>query len=299
MVRTGVGVPTAIVEMARASGLQLLGPRRRDPTRTTTYGTGELALEACRRGARTVLVCIGGSATTDGGAGMAQALGARLLDAQGRELGPGGEALLDLARVDVSGLDPTVRTASFVVATDVDNPLVGPSGAAAVYGPQKGATPADVILLDRALRHYAAVLYRDLGIDVRGLPGAGAAGGLGGGLVAFLGARLRPGVEVVSEAVALERRVEEADVVVTGEGSFDRQSLRGKTVAGVLRLAALAGRPAFVLCGRAERGVTVEGATVRSLAERFGMDAARARAGTLLADLAAEVAGERAAAARG
>ena len=175
----------------------------------------------------------------------------------------------------------------------------GRPGAAAVYGPQKGATPADVILLDRALRHYAAVLHRDLGIDVRQLPGAGAAGGLGGGLVAFLGARLRPGVEVVSEAVGLERRVEDADVVVTGEGSFDRQSLRGKTVAGVLRLAALARRPAFVLCGRAEAGVTAEGATVRSLAERFGLSAARARAGTLLADLAAEVAGERAAAARG
>jgi glycerate kinase len=299
MVRTGAGDPTAIVEMARASGLQLLGPGRRDPTRATTYGTGELALEACRRGARTVVVCIGGSATTDGGAGMAQALGARLLDARGRNLGPGGGALLELARVDVSDVDPAVGAASFVVATDVDNPLVGPSGAAAVYGPQKGATPGDIVELDRALRHYAAVLHRDLGIDVRELPGAGAAGGLGGGLVAFLGARLRQGVEVVSEAVGLERRIEGADVVVTGEGSFDRQSLRGKTVAGVLRLAALAGRPAFVLCGRSEAGLTVEGATVRSLAERFGLDAARARAGALLADLAAEVAGERAGAARG
>jgi glycerate kinase len=159
-----------------------------------------------------------------------------------------------------------------------------------VYGPQKGATPEAVHLLDRALAHFAAVVYRDLGIDVREVPGAGAAGGLGAGLIAFLGARLRPGIEVVMEAVALEQRMRRSDVAVTGEGSFDAQSLRGKVPAGVLRMAAMVGVPALVLCGRAE--VSAPGATVRSLVERFGLESAEARAGILLEELAAEVAGE-------
>lgn len=279
-----------VVEMARASGLQLLSPARRDPTRTTTRGTGELIRRACALGVRRVLVCIGGSATNDAGAGMAQALGIRLVDAEGRDLRAGGAELLQLASVDLSGLDPAVRSAEVVVATDVDNPLTGPSGASAVYGPQKGATPEDVLLLDQALAHFAAVVYRDLGIDMREVPGAGAAGGLGAGLIAFLGARLRPGIDLVMEAVALEERIRRSDVAVTGEGSFDAQSLRGKVPAGVLRTAAMAGVPALVLCGRAE--VSAPGATVRSLAERFGLEAAEARAGVLLEELAAEVAAE-------
>jgi glycerate kinase len=280
--------PLGVVEMARASGLALVSPGRRDPKRTTTRGTGELLLDACRRGARRVLVCIGGSATNDGGAGMAQALGVRLLDDRGEDLPPGGAALLRLARIDLSGLDPAVRGVEVLVACDVDNPLVGPAGAAAVYGPQKGASPEDVHLLDRALRHFAAVVYRDLGVDVRDLPGAGAAGGLGAGLVAFLGARLRPGVEVVMEAARLGERIERSDLVVTGEGSFDEQSLRGKAPAGVLRAAADRKVPALVLCGRAS--VRVPGVPVFALAERFGPEAAMERADALLADLAAEAA---------
>ncbi|HXF71815.1 MAG TPA: glycerate kinase [Actinomycetota bacterium] len=285
----GARGPVAVIEMARASGLALLAPERRDPTRTTTRGTGELIRAALERDRPSqVLVCIGGSATNDGGAGMAQALGARLLDGEGREIGPGGAALLSLARVDATELVRLVRGVRFVAVTDVDNPLVGPSGAAAVYGPQKGASPEDVVLLDRALAHYAAVLHRDLGIDVRELPGAGAAGGLGAGLVAFLGAHLRRGVEVVMEAVGLRARVAAADLVITGEGSLDAQSLRGKVVAGVLDAAREAGVPAVVLCGRAS--VEVPGARVASLVERFGEERAMTDARAALADLAAEVA---------
>ena len=277
-----------VVEMARASGLTLLSPARRDPKRATTRGTGELILAACRRGSRSVLVCIGGSGTNDAGAGMAQAVGIRLLDEHGMDIGPGGASLLDLVRIDVSTLAPEVRQTSFVVATDVDNPLVGPSGASAVYGPQKGASPEDVALLDRALGHFAAVVFRDLGVDVRTEPGAGAAGGLGAGLMVFLGAKLRPGIEVVMEAVCFWERLEKADLVVTGEGTFDEQSLRGKTPAGVLRAAEELRIPGVVLCG--QRTAAPPGAPVFSMAERFGLEAATERPGTVLEELAAEVA---------
>ena len=280
---------TGVVEMARASGLDLISPGRRDPLRTTTRGTGELILAVCRAGVRRVLVCVGGSATNDAGAGMAQALGIRLLDESGRDLQPGGAALAALARIDLSELDPVVEASTFVVATDVDNPLVGPEGASAVYGPQKGASAEDVALLDRALGHFAAVVYRDLGIDVRGTKGAGAAGGLGAGLIAFLGARLRPGVDLVMEALRLPERMEAADLVVTGEGTFDEQSLRGKVPAGVLRVAEEEGVPAIVLCG--QRRVDLDRGRVYSLADRFGVEAAMERAGPLLEDLAVEVAG--------
>jgi glycerate kinase len=278
-----------VVEMARASGLTLIGAARRDPRRATTRGTGELILAACREGARRVLVCIGGSGTNDGGAGMAQALGVRLLDGYGLELRPGGAALLDLVRIDASGLDQAVAAATFVVATDVDNPLVGPNGASAVYGPQKGASPEDVALLDQALGHFAALIHRDLGVDVRTLPGAGAAGGLGAGLVAFLGARLRPGVDVVMEALRLPDRMQGAALAVTGEGTFDQQSLRGKAPAGVLRVAAEARVPAVVLCGRAEAEPPGE-VRIYSLEERYGAKAAVDQAERLLEDLAFEVA---------
>jgi glycerate kinase len=279
-----------IVEMARASGLALLSPARRDPTRTTTRGTGELILQACQGGADRVLVCIGGSATNDAGAGMAQALGVRLVDDRGRDIRPGGAALLSLARIDSRGIDPSARGATFVAATDVDNPLVGPSGASAVYGPQKGATDEDVALLDEALGHFAAVVHRDLGIDVRSVPGAGAAGGLGAGLVAFLGARLRPGVEVVIEALGLAERMDRADLVVTGEGTFDVQSLHGKAPAGVLRLARELGVSAIVLCGQAS--AHPEGVHLASMADRFGLDAAMSRSAAILEELATEVAAQ-------
>jgi glycerate 2-kinase len=279
---------TAVIEMARASGLALLDRRRLDPLRATTRGTGELILAACRDGAAWVLVCIGGSATNDGGGGMAQALGIRLLDARDREIGPGGAGLRDLARIDVSGLDRSVARATFVVASDVANPLTGPSGASAVYGPQKGASPEDVAVLDGALRHFAAVLVRDLGLDVRDTPGAGAAGGMGAGLIAFLGARLRPGADVVMEALGLRRRIEGSDLVITGEGRFDRQSMFGKASAGVLRAAEELRVPAIVLCGsRDEEGISVP---VYSLVERYGEGDAFRRTAARLADLAAEVA---------
>jgi glycerate kinase len=277
-----------VVEMARASGLGLISPGRRDPKRTSTRGTGELILAACRRGVRRVLVCVGGSATNDAGAGMAQAVGIRLLDRRGVDLPPGGAALLELAAIDLSGLDRSVRGAEFVVATDVDNPLVGPQGASAVYGPQKGASPEDVALLDAALGHFAAVVHRDLGLDLRAAPGAGAAGGLAGGLMAFLGARLRPGVDVVIESVGLRDRMEKADLVVTGEGMFDEQSLHGKAPAGVLRAAEEFRLPAVVLCG--QRRVDPPSARIFALADRFGLEEAMERPSTLLQDLAAEVA---------
>ena len=279
----------AVIEMAGASGLALLDARRRDPLRASTAGTGELILAACRDGARRVLVCIGGSATNDAGAGMAQALGIRLRDATGRDLAPGGAALRDLATIDMSGLDPAVAATTFLVACDVDNPLTGPSGASAVYGPQKGASPEDVVRLDEALRHFAAVVHRDLGIDVRSLPGAGAAGGLGAGLIAFLGAHLRPGVDVVMEALRLPERMEGADVVITGEGRFDEQSLHGKAPAGVLRVAAQLHVPAIVLAGRRDVDGPA-GVPVFSLVERFGEHEAFEHTAVRLADLAAETA---------
>ncbi|HEY3210136.1 MAG TPA: glycerate kinase [Actinomycetota bacterium] len=279
-----------VVEMARASGLALISEARRDPKRTTTRGTGELILAACRKGVERVLVCIGGSATNDGGAGMAQAVGVRLLDGRGLDLGSGGAALLDLATIDMRTLDPSVGAAGFVVATDVDNPLVGPHGASSVYGPQKGATPEDVALLDRALGHLAAVIHRDLGLDIRNVPGAGAAGGLGGGLMAFLGGRLRPGVDVVIEAVRLRDRMEKADLVVTGEGMFDEQSLHGKAPAGVLRVAEEFRLRAVVLCG--QKRADLPGTRVFSLADRFGLEPAMERTRMVLEDLAAEVASQ-------
>jgi glycerate kinase len=279
-----------IVEMAGASGLGVLPRGRREPLRATTRGTGELILAACRHEVRRVVVCIGGSATTDGGAGMAQALGIRLLDREGRDIGPGGMALLDLDRIDTSDLAREVRGVEFVVACDVDNPLTGPQGAAAVYGPQKGATPADVEVLDRALARFAEVALRDLGVDVRDAPGAGAAGGLGAGMIAFLGAALRPGVDVVMEAVRFDDHLREAGIVVTGEGKLDEQSLHGKTPAGVLRAARARRIPVAIVCGQAAVGV--DGVRVLSLIERFGKARAFGDARAALEDLAAELAGE-------
>jgi glycerate kinase len=242
----------AFVEMAEASGLKRLPGDRRAPLAATTYGTGELLAAALDRGARELVLGIGGSATTDGGAGMAAALGARLLDRAGAELPPGGAALLHLATVDVSGLDRRLAEARVTVACDVDNPLVGPEGAAHVFGPQKGAGPDEVLLLDSALRRYARVLADDLGVEVAEVPGAGAAGGLGAGAIAFLGAELRPGIELVLDLVGFDRALDGADLVVTGEGKLDAQSLRGKAPVGVARAAAAHGVPVVALAGAVE-----------------------------------------------
>jgi glycerate kinase len=281
---------TAVVEMARASGLHLIAESRRDPMRTTTRGTGELILAAARYRPARVIVCIGGSATNDAGAGMAQALGVRLVDEEGADLPPGGAALRRLARIDMSGLDRSVRALQVVAASDVDNPLTGPHGASAVYGPQKGAETRQVAALDDALGHFAAVVHRDLGIDVRDLPGAGAAGGLGAGLIAFLGVRLRPGFDVVADVLDLARRLEAADVAVTGEGRFDRQTERGKAPLGVLRMAAETGCRTVLIAGQVEEGARPPADLVYSLASRAGLEDAMARTRDALEEAAAEAA---------
>ena len=268
----GVRGRTGVVEMARASGLQLLTRARWDPCRTTSRGTGDLMRALLDQDVDRLLVGLGGSATNDGGTGMARALGIRFLDAEGEAIPEGGAALLNLARIDARGIDPRLATVDCVGLTDVDNPLCGPTGASATYGPQKGASPEDVWDLDRALGHLAAVVYRDLGLDVQHEPGAGAAGGLGFGLLAFCGASLRPGVDAVMEAVGFDDQIRGADLVVTGEGTFDEQSLHGKVPAGVMRAAELARITVAVVCGSAR--VHPEGVLVRSLVDRVGPDRA-------------------------
>lgn len=239
----------AVVECAAASGLLRLAPWELDPRRASSYGTGELIARALEAGCREVIVGLGGSATNDGGAGLAQALGFRLLDANGRDLPAGGAALGRLERIDAMGALPALRQARFWGATDVTNPLCGPRGASAVYGPQKGADEAAVAELDAALAHLAEVIRRDLGVDVADRPGAGAAGGLGAGLIAFLGAELRSGAHVVGEAAGIEARVRRATLVITGEGRLDGQTAFGKTTHYVASLAAAAGRPVICLAG--------------------------------------------------
>ncbi len=243
---------TAVVELAAASGLGLLPGGRPDPTGASTYGTGQLLSAALDAGVRRIVLGIGGSATTDGGAGMAAALGARFLDRTGTELPPGGGPLRELARLDVSGLDPRLRAVELVVACDVDNPLTGPRGAARVYGPQKGASPADVARLEAGLVRLAEVLRRELGADVASVPGAGAAGGVGAGAIAFLGARLTPGIDLLLDLVGFDTALAESDLVVTGEGSVDAQTLSGKAPLGVARRARAAGVPVLVLAGRVD-----------------------------------------------
>jgi len=279
-----------IIETARASGIDLLSEHRRDPTRTSSRGTGELMAAALDAGARRLLVGIGGSATNDGGAGMATALGARFADARDRPLRDGPRMLVDLVSIDLSGMDPRLAAVGVTGMADVDNPLTGPNGASVVFGPQKGASPDDVVLLERSLDHLAAVVHRDLGVDLRAEPGAGAGGGLGFGLMTFCGARLRRGIEVVMEKTGFKDRLHGAALVITGEGSFDEQSLRGKVVAGVLREARLADRPTVILAGRA--AVAPDGANVRSLVDRFGEERAVHDASRALEDLAAELASD-------
>ena len=251
----GDGV-TAVAEMARTSGLALVRLEDRDPMNATTYGLGEVILKALEAGYRRFILGIGGSATNDAGAGMAQALGVRLLDADGAELPPGGAALARLARIDTSGLDPRAADADFDVACDVNNPLTGPEGASAVYGPQKGATPEIVEQLDAALANFAEVVKRDLGADVNDVPGSGAAGGLGGGIMAFLGGRLRPGVDIVLDTVDLASRLDGADLIITGEGCMDFQTVYNKAPIGVARLAGERNIPVIGVSGSLGDGFT-------------------------------------------
>lgn len=244
----------AVVELAEASGLRHLAADSLLPMTATTRGTGELIGAALDAGAREIVLGVGGSATTDGGVAMMQALGVRALDAGGADIGPGGAALAAVDRVDVSGLDPRLASVRVVLAGDVDNPLSGEHGAAAVYAPQKGADPEQVAELDEALARWGRVLARDLGVDVAATPGAGAAGGTGSAAIAFLGAEVRSGIELMLEVVGFHDAVRGADWVVTGEGSLDAQSLAGKAPVGVARAARAAGVPVVAMVGRNEVG---------------------------------------------
>ncbi len=239
----------AVMEMAQAAGLGLVPEDRRDPKVTTTFGVGELVRAALDSGARSILLGIGGSATNDGGAGMAQALGARFLDRAGRELAAGGAALQNMDAMDLSGLDPRLRATSITVACDVRNPLTGPTGASAVYGPQKGATAADIAVLDSALAHYRDIILNVCGVDVQAIPGSGAAGGLGAALVAFCGARLQSGIDVVLESTGFDRLLAGVDLVITGEGRMDEQTLYGKALAGILQHAGKQRVPVAAIVG--------------------------------------------------
>jgi len=240
---------TAVIEMAAASGLPLVPPEKRNPLVTTTYGTGELIRAALDSGCRKLIIGIGGSATNDGGAGMAQALGVRFLDNKGSDLPFGGAALAKLEHIDVTNLDPRLAGFDVLIASDVNNPLCGSKGASAVYGPQKGATPEKVAQLDAALSHYADVVKKDLNVDVRDVPGAGAAGGLGMGLMVFLKARMSPGIEVVVQATGLGEEMKDADLVLTAEGRIDFQSAMGKVLQGVAQKAKEFGTPVIALAG--------------------------------------------------
>ncbi|MDO8886936.1 glycerate kinase [Candidatus Oleimmundimicrobium sp.] len=248
----------AVIEMAAASGLHLLSEKQRNPMLTTTYGTGELIEAALDKGCKKIIVGIGGSATTDGGMGMARALGVKFFDAEGKELEVGcGLLLKEIAKIDLSFMDNRIKETKFIVASDVDNPLCGPKGAAYVYGPQKGATPAMVTELNEGLSHYVEIIKRDLGIDIKDVPGAGAAGGLGAGLMAFLGAELRSGVEFVIEVVNLKKRMKGMTLVITGEGKIDSQTACGKTPVGVSELAQSMGIPTIAVAGQVGEGAEI------------------------------------------
>jgi glycerate kinase len=242
---------TAVVEMADVSGLHRLPGGHFAPMTASSYGTGQVIRAALDAGCSTVVLGIGGSASTDGGAGMIQALGGRLLDAEGAELPRGGAALARLDRFDAAGLHPHLRETDIVLASDVDNPLLGPRGAAQVYGPQKGAGPDDVRALDEALARWAAIVVRDVGVDAADRPGAGAAGGVGYGAIALLGATVRSGIDLLLDLLGFRSRLSGSRLVVTGEGSLDEQTLHGKAPAGVAAAARAAGLPVVAVAGRA------------------------------------------------
>ncbi|MEU2241373.1 MULTISPECIES: glycerate kinase [Streptomyces] len=288
---------TAVVEMAEASGLQLLPAGVFAPLTSTTYGSGELLRAALDAGATTIVFGVGGSATTDGGAGMLAALGARFLDEAGEPVGPGGAALADLATADLTGLDARFATVDLILASDVDNPLTGPKGAPAVYGPQKGATPDDVRTLDAALAHFATVLEKAIGpkaAEAALAPGAGGAGGIGYGAL-ILGASFRPGIELMLEVLGFAPALERATLVITGEGSLDEQTLHGKAPAGVAAAARAAGKEVVAVCGRL--ALPPEALGTAGIRRAYPLTAIEpdtakciANAGPLLEDVAASIA---------
>ena len=240
---------TGVIEMATASGLPLVPKDKRNPARTTTYGTGELIKAALDQGCTKLIIGIGGSATNDCGVGMAQALGGKFLDEDGKQIGYGGRYLKDIEKIDLSQLDSRIAETEIEVACDVDNPLYGKNGAAYIYGPQKGASKKQVKKLDNGLRHIAEIIKDDLGKEVNEIPGAGAAGGLGAGLSAFLDAKLRPGIKIVMEASKIEEKMKYVDLVVTGEGKIDGQTCSGKTPVGVSRIAKKKDIPVIAVAG--------------------------------------------------
>jgi len=248
---------TAVIEMAAASGLELLSPGERNPWLTTTYGTGQLMLDAAGRGCSRVMVGIGGSATNDGGAGMATALGYRFLDGTGLPIKAGGGGLAGLHRIDARGADPRIKQAEILVACDVTNPLTGPRGASFTYGPQKGADQEMVERLDVNLAHYANIIRSQMERDIAEVPGAGAAGGLGAGLMVFADAKLGNGFEMIAETVQLREKIEQADLVITGEGRMDHQTPYGKTPYGVAQMARNLGKPVIGIAGSLEAGSEV------------------------------------------
>lgn len=256
---------TAVIEMAAASGLHLVPIEKRNPLLTTTRGTGELIAAALDYGVDHIIIGIGGSATNDGGAGMAQALGVKLLSDDGKEIGPGGGLLHTLATINPAQLDPRLEHVKIEVACDVDNPLTGAKGASAIFGPQKGATPEMVSQLDRNLHHFATIIERNLGKNIMNLAGSGAAGGLGGGLLAFLPSELKRGVDIVIEATGLVQTVQDANLVITGEGKLDAQTIFGKTPIGVAKIAKHFGVPVIGLAG----SVSADSEIVHD----YGMDA--------------------------
>ncbi len=245
---------TAVIEMARSSGIALLKPDERNPLVTTTYGVGQLMSLALDAGYRNLIIGIGGSATNDGGAGMAQALGAKLLDAEGNDLARGGGSLAEIHEIDVSALDPRLSETTINVACDVNNPLCGETGASAIFGPQKGADPSTVGFLDNALERFGTLLERDLGSEVMHTPGAGAAGGLGAGLMAFANAQLRPGADIVIDALDLENRLQDASLVIVGEGQTDRSTVFNKAPVAVAQRAKALGIPTVAISGSLGEG---------------------------------------------
>ncbi|MCF6283855.1 MAG: glycerate kinase [Candidatus Hydrogenedentes bacterium] len=251
------GGKVAVLEMASASGLALVPEADRDPCLSSTYGTGELFVHALDRDIEDIIIGVGGSATNDGGAGMAQALGFKLLDKHGIELERGGARLIQLDCIDASGRHPRLSDINVYVACDVNNPICGANGASAVYGPQKGASSEDVLILDHALAHFAKIIERDLGVELMDIPGAGAAGGLAGGLLAFTGAKLEKGLELIATLCNLPQAIEGADLVITGEGSLDAQSCFGKTPVGLAHLAQPHGVPVLALGGRILPGADI------------------------------------------
>ncbi|MGL4762179.1 MAG: glycerate kinase family protein [Sarcina sp.] len=244
----------AVIEMATASGIGLVKREDRNPMIATTYGTGELIIDAMNRGVDHIIIGIGGSATNDGGTGMLRALGVKFYDENGKELEQGGGALLKLSKIDISGMDTRLKNLTIEVACDVTNPLIGETGASKVFGPQKGATPEMVGILDKALTNYANIIKKDIGIDVAYVEGAGAAGGLGAALLAFLNGELKKGIELVIKHTGLETVIKGADFVFTGEGAIDSQTIYGKTPMGVASVAKKYGVKTVAFAGKVDEG---------------------------------------------